>query len=75
MDDGRFGDDTDDVGGGLTEGFGYIFFLIFFHVYSFLKDRDRAQAGVGQREMETQNPNQAPGSELSAQSPARGSNL
>ena len=30
--------------------------------------------GEGQRERETQNPKQAPGSELSAQSPMRGSN-
>ena len=33
--------------------------------------RERAQAGVQQRERETQNPKQAPGSELSAQSPTR----
>ena len=32
------------------------------------------QAGKGQRERETQNPKQAPGSELSAQSPTWGSN-
>ena len=32
------------------------------------------QAGEGQREREMQNPKQAPGSELSAQSPMRGSN-
>ena len=31
-------------------------------------------AGEGQRESETQNPKQAPGSELSAQSPTRGLN-
>ena len=30
--------------------------------------------GEGQRERETQNPKQAPGSELSAQSPTRGLN-
>ena len=36
--------------------------------------RDRAQMGEGQRERETQNPKQAPGSELSAQSPMWGSN-
>ena len=47
------------------------FFLTFIH---FLRDREREQAGVGQREGETQNPKQAPGSELSAQSPTRGSN-
>ena len=37
-------------------------------------ERDRAQTGEGQRERETQNPKQAPGSELSAQSPTQGSN-
>ena len=37
-------------------------------------ERDRARVGEGQRERETQNPKQAPGSELSAQSPMRGSN-
>ena len=31
------------------------------------KERDRARAWEGQRERETQNPKQAPGSELSAQ--------
>ena len=31
--------------------------------------------GEGQKETETQNPKQAPGSELSAQSPTWGSNL
>ena len=44
----------------------------FFNIYSFL--RDRAQVGEGQRERETQNPKQAPGSELSAQSPTWGLN-
>ena len=39
-----------------------------------LRERDRAWAGEGQRERETQNLKQAPGSELSAQSPTRGSN-
>ena len=38
------------------------------------RERDRACAGEGQRERETQNPKRAPGSELSAQSPTRGSN-
>ena len=40
----------------------------------FIFERDGAQAGEGQRERETQNPKQAPGSELSAQSLMRGSN-
>ena len=48
---------------------GLFFFLTF---TGFL--RERAQAGEGQRERETQNPKQAPGSELSAQSWTRGSN-
>ena len=39
---------------------------IFLNVYSFLRDRDRAQAGEGQRERETWNLKQAPGSELRA---------
>ena len=34
-----------------------------------LRERDRAPAGEGQSERETQNPKQGPGSELSAQSP------
>ena len=38
----------------------------------FVFERDRAQAGEGQRE--TQNPKQAPGSELSAQRLMQGSN-
>ena len=37
-------------------------------------ERDRAWTGEGQRERETQNRKQAPGSESSAQSPTRGSN-
>ena len=40
----------------------------------FLLLRDRARAGEGQRDRETQNPKQAPGSDLSAQSLTRGSN-
>ena len=49
-------------------------FFFFFNVYSFLRDRDRAQVGEGQRERETQNLKQAPGSELSAQNLTWGSN-
>ena len=48
--------------------------FIFFYVYLFLRERDRAQEGEGQRERETQNLKQAPGSELSAQSPMQGLN-
>ena len=50
------------------------FFIYFKKIYSFLKERDRAQTEVGQRERGTQNLKQAPGSELSAQSPTGGSN-
>ena len=39
------------------------------HLFIFGTERDRAQVGEGQREKETQNPKQAPGSELSAQGP------
>ena len=42
------------------------FILISFNVYSFL--RDGAQVGEGHGERETENPKQAPGSELSTQS-------
>ena len=38
------------------------------------RETEHKQAGEGQRERETQNPKQAPGSELSAQSPMWGSN-
>ena len=38
----------------------------------FIFERDRAQAGEGQRERESQNLKQAPGFELSAQGPTRG---
>ena len=43
-------------------------------MFIFEKERDRAPAGERQRERETQNRKQAPGSELSAQSPTWGSN-
>ena len=49
--------------------------FIFCNVYLFERERerDRVRMGEGQRERETQNPKQAPGSELSAQSPTWGS--
>ena len=50
------------------QAFAFVFVVVFF-----LIERDRAQAGKGERERETQNPKRAPGSELSAQSPTRGS--
>ena len=44
-------------------------------MFIFERERERARNwGEGQRERETQNPKRAPGSELSAQSPMRGSN-
>ena len=54
----------------------FFLFSKIFNVYLFIfeKERDRAGAGEGQRERETQNPKQAPGSEMSAHSPTRGSN-
>ena len=43
--------------------------VFFFNVsFIFESERDRVWAGEGQREKETENPKQAPGSELSAQS-------
>ena len=47
------------------------------NVYLLIFERERktVRAGEGQRHRETQNPKQAPGSELSAQSPTLGSNL
>ena len=48
-----------------------LFFLICF---LFIFETDRAQEGEGQRERETQNLKQAPGSQLSAQSPTQGLN-
>ena len=53
----------------------YMFTIyLFFNVY-FLRERGRAQEVEGQREEETQNPKQAPGSELSAQSRTPGLRL
>ena len=50
----------------------FYFYLIFSNIYFW--ERDGTRAGEGRRERETQNPKQAPGSELSAQGPMRGSN-
>ena len=44
-------------------------------MFIFETERDRAWVGEGQRERETQNLKQAPGSELSAQSPTLGLEL
>ena len=48
----------------------FVFFFNFFfqRLFIFGTERDRAWTGEGQRERETQNRNQAPGSEQSAQS-------
>ena len=48
----------------------------FFNVYLFLRDRERQGASRrgAESERETQNPKQAPDTELSAQSPLWGSN-
>ena len=56
--------------------FRFCFILLFFfqRLFIFGTERDRAWTGEGQRERETQNRKQAPGSEPSAQSPPRGSN-
>ena len=50
-------------------------FNIFLMFILFLKERDRTWAGEGQRERKAQNPKQAPGSELWAQSPTWGLEL
>ena len=47
---------------------------MFIYYFEGERERDRVQVGEGQRQRETQNARQAPGSELSAQSPTRGSN-
>ena len=47
--------------------------IYIFNVYFCERQRERVRAGEGQRERETQNPRQAPGSEPSAQSPMQGS--
>ena len=48
--------------------------VFFFNVYLLLRQRQSMNRGVSERERETQNLKQAPGSELGAQSPTRGSN-
>ena len=50
------------------------YYYYFFNVYLFLRQRETEHERGRVRERETQNPKQAPGSELSAQSPTRGSN-
>ena len=43
-------------------------------IYLFLREREYTRGGGAERERETQNPKQAPGTELSAKSPTWGSN-
>ena len=52
----------------------FFFLLTFIFERERDRERDRAQTGKGKRERATQNPKQAPGSELSAQTPRQGSN-
>ena len=55
--------------------FYYAFQIFFFSTFIYFWDRERqSMNGGGQREKETQNRKQAPGSEPSAQSLTRGSN-
>ena len=58
------------------ELYGFSLVFKFFYCLLFLRERerDREQAVKGQREKETQNLKQAPGSELSGQSPTWGPN-
>ena len=59
----------------LCARFGTLFFLLWLLLCVFIFERQRQNvSGLGQREREAQNPKQDPGSELSAQSPTRGSN-
>ena len=53
----------------------FFFFLMFYFSFERERERERAQAGGrGAEREETQNLKQAPGSELSPQSPTWGSN-
>ena len=55
--------------------YAYVCIFNFFDVYFiFERETQRASRGGAERERETQNLKQAPGSELSAQSPTWGSN-
>ena len=59
---------------GLKSPADLLFFFNFFNVYLFLRQRETKHERGRVRERETQNLKQAPGSELSAQSPMRGTN-
>ena len=56
---------------------GFFFLIEFFNVYFIFERererlRQRTSVGEGQKERETQDPKQAPDSEVSAQSPTQG---
>ena len=51
-----------------------MFYFYFFKVIYFLETERQSTSRGGGAERETQNPKQAPDSELTAQSPTRGSN-
>ena len=51
-----------------------IFFLMFLFIFERERERQSVSRGGAERERKTQNPKQAPGSQLSAQSPTRSSN-
>ena len=57
-----------------SHSFFFSFFFKFFKKIIYLRERERMWVGEGQRQREAKNPKQAPGSELPAQSPMRGSN-
>ena len=59
-----------------TLGSSLLIFFNFCNVYLLLRDRERqsVSGGGAERERKTQNLKEAPGSELSAQSPTQGSN-
>ena len=59
---------------GTPENISFLFFSLLFFSLQHLFTFERQSMSRGGAERETQNPKQAPGSELSAQSPTRGSN-
>ena len=67
-------------GARVAQSIGHPTLFFFFNVYLFLRERETQSASRGgaererERERETPNLKQAPGSELSAQSPRQGSN-
>ena len=47
--------------------------FIFYSLFAYLREREHAQTGEGQREKDTQNVKQVPCSKLRAESPMQGS--